>query len=177
MPGTSTGSQSRRAIPVLKDWFHAWWRRRIPFAISLGLTIFALSIYKYTFIWDRPTAVFSFINRLELDALDLRFRLRPEKFKHPDPRIVIVDIDQKSQEVLGHWPFSRAHFANMLDALREDGAKVAAFDITFPKPDETIRARDRALRKCRSREFLSAHRKRFARRGRQGSGPLREYPS
>ena len=25
----------------------------------------------------------------------------------------------------------------MLDALREDGAKVAAFDITFSKPDET----------------------------------------
>ena len=146
MPGTSTGSKSRRAIPVLREWFQAWWHRRIPFTISLGLTVFALTIYTYTFIGDRPTAVFSFINRLELDALDLRFRLRPEKFKHPDPRIILVDIDQKSQEILGLWPFSRAHFAHMLDALREDGAKVAAFDITFSKPDETA-APIRELRK------------------------------
>ena len=29
------------------------------------------------------------------------------------------------------------HFGEMLDALHEDGAKVAAFDITFDKPDMT----------------------------------------
>jgi adenylate cyclase len=137
MPGTSTGGESRRALQVPREWFRAWWQRRVPFAISLGLTVFALSIYWYTFVWDRPTAVFSFINRLELDALDLRFRLRPDRYTHADPRIIIVDIDQRSQEVLGRWPFSRTHFAHMLDALREDGAKVAAFDITFSKPDET----------------------------------------
>ena len=99
-----------------------------------------------TFIGDRPNAVFSFVNRLELDALDLRFRLQPDALKHPDPRIIIVDIDQRSQEVLGRWPFSRTYFAKMLDALREDGAKVAAFDITFSKPDETA-APIRELRK------------------------------
>jgi len=50
---------------------------------------------------------------------------------------VIVDIDQHSQEVLGKWPFSRSHFARMLDVLREDGAKVAAFDVTFSKADQS----------------------------------------
>jgi adenylate cyclase len=109
----------------------------VPFAISVGLTGFALFIYLFTFVGDRPTAVFSFINRLELDALDLRFRIRPSRYTHPDPRIIIVDIDQRAQEVLGRWPFSRAHFAHTLDALREDGAKVVAFDVTFSKPDET----------------------------------------
>jgi adenylate cyclase len=137
MPGNSTGGKPRRALQVARAWLRAWWKRRVPFAVSVGLTAFALTIYAYTFIGDRPTAVFSFINRLELDALDLRFRLRPDGYKHPDPRIIIVDIDQRSQEVLGRWPFSRAYFARMLDALREDGAKVAAFDITFSKPDET----------------------------------------
>src|ERR1700731_2085997 len=137
MPGISKGSESRHALRVLREWLRAWWHRRVPFAISVGLTAFAIFIYSYTFIGDRPTAVFSFINRLELDALDFRFRIRPDRYRHPDPRIVIVDIDQRSQEILGRWPFSRAHFAHMLDALREDGAKVAAFDITFSKPDET----------------------------------------
>jgi adenylate cyclase len=137
MPGTITGGTSPRALRVPREWLRAWWQRRVPFAISLCLTVFALSIYTYTFIGDRPTAVFSFINRLELNALDLRFRLRPERYTHPDPRIIIVDIDQRSQEVLGRWPFSRTNFARLLDVLREDGAKVAAFDITFSKPDET----------------------------------------
>jgi adenylate cyclase len=137
MPGIRTGGRSRSAWLATRDWVQTWRQRRVPFAISLALTAFALFIYSNTFIGDRPTAVFSFIDRLELDALDLRFRLRPDSYKHPDPRIVIVDIDQKSQEVLGRWPFSRTHFAHLLDALREDGAKVAAFDITFSKPDET----------------------------------------
>jgi adenylate cyclase len=137
MAGTSTGGASRHAFTLLREWLRAWWQRRVPFVISVGLTAFALTIYTQTFIGDRPTAVFSFINRLELDALDLRFRLRPERYTHPDSRIIIVDIDQRSQEVLGRWPFSRTYFAQMLDALREDGAKVAAFDVTFSKSDET----------------------------------------
>jgi len=137
MPGIPTDGNSRRTFRALSALLRAWWRRRVPFLISLGLTAFALFIYSYTFIGDRPTAVFSFINRLELDALDFRFRVRPDRYKHPDPRIIIVDIDQRSQEVLGRWPFSRTHFAHMLDALRQDGAKVAAFDITFSEPDET----------------------------------------
>ena len=137
MPGIPTDGKSRRPFRAGSALLRAWWRRRVPFLISLGLTAFALFIYSSTFIGDRPTAVFSFINRLELDALDFRFRVRPDRYKRPDPRIIIVDIDQRSQEVLGRWPFSRTHFAHMLDALREDGAKVAAFDVTFSKPDET----------------------------------------
>jgi len=41
--------------------------------------------------------------------------------------------------VLGRWPFSRSNFARLLDTLLEDGAKVAAFDITFTKPDESAK--------------------------------------
>ena len=137
MPGNPTGGESHRALQLPREWLRSWWQRRVPFAISIGLTAFALTIYTLTFIGDRPNALFSFISRLELDALDLRFRLRPDRYKHPDPRIIIVDIDQSSQEILGRWPFSRTYFAQLLDALREDGAKVAAFDITFDKPDET----------------------------------------
>ena len=137
MPGISTADTSRRSSRGLREWLRAWWHRRVPFAISVGLTAFALFIYAYTFIGDRPTALFSFVNRLELNALDLRFRVRPDRYKRPDPRIIIVDIDQRSQEILGRWPFSRTYFARMLDTLRDDGAKVAAFDVTFSKPDET----------------------------------------
>ena len=36
--------------------------------------------------------------------------------------------------------FPRSHFAKLLDVLHRDGAKVAAFDITFSKPDESAAA-------------------------------------
>jgi adenylate cyclase len=85
----------------------------------------------------RPTPAFKFVDRLELATLDFRFSARGER--KPDPRIVIVDIDQQTQEALGRWPFPRIHFATLLDRLREDGAKVVAFDVSFSQPGDTTR--------------------------------------
>jgi len=84
---------------------------------------------------EKRTPLLEFVERLELDTLDTRFRYRPRGATRPDPRIVIVDIDQHSQEVLGRWPFPRTYFAKMLDALHNDGAKVVGSDITFSKPE------------------------------------------
>src|SRR5262249_48886527 len=115
----------------------SWWRHRVSFAISIGITLLALALYTFTFFGERPVALLQFLQKLEFSTLDTRFRLRPSDMTSADPRIVIVDIDQKSQEVLGKWPFSRSNFAAMLDALHDDGAKVVAFDVTFDKPDRT----------------------------------------
>ncbi len=114
-----------------------WWQHRASFLISLGITLAALGIYFFTFLGDRSTPLFDFLKRFEYSALDTRFRYRPARYTPPDSRIVIVAVDQRSQEVFGKWPFSRKYFGQMLDVLREDGAKVAAFDITFDKPDLT----------------------------------------
>ncbi|MGB0034576.1 MAG: adenylate/guanylate cyclase domain-containing protein [Candidatus Acidiferrales bacterium] len=114
--------------------FKLWWRHRISFAISVVVTLVGLFIYYRTFLGEQPLPFSDFISRLEYDSLDLRFQLRG-KWK-PDPRIVIVDIDQHSQEALGRWPFSRHSDAQLVDALRDDGARVAAFDVTFSQPDK-----------------------------------------
>lgn len=121
----------------LRALFSAWWQHRASFLISLGITLAALAIYLFTFLGDRSTPLFDFLKRFEYDTLDTRFRYRPAQYARPDSRIVIVAVDQRSQEVFGKWPFSRKYFGEMLDALHEDGAKVAAFDITFDKPDQT----------------------------------------
>src|SRR5580692_8439691 len=114
-----------------------WWGHRGSLAISFIITLVALGVYFATFVGERPMPVFDSIDRLELNTLDARFQFRGRVT--PDPHIIIVDIDQRSQEVLGRWPFPRINFAHALDALREDGAKVVAFDITFSKADETAR--------------------------------------
>jgi len=132
----------------LFELFQTWWRHRISFLISVVITFAALTLYYFAFFGERPTPLLQFMQRLEFTSLDTRFRLRPAPIctddrrrprdpTCPDDRIVIVDIDQKSQEVFGKWPFSRTHFAEMLDVLHDDGAKVVAFDITFDKPDRT----------------------------------------
>jgi adenylate cyclase len=113
-----------------------WWGHRGSLGISLVVMLFAMCVYFSTFLGERPMPIFDSIYRLELNMLDVRFQLRGRVT--PDPRIIIVDIDQRSQEQLGRWPFPRIHFAHALDALREDGAKVVAFDITFSKPDQTV---------------------------------------
>ena len=127
----------RRGLFSLYELLQSWWRHRVSFVISLVVTFGALTLYYFTFFGEKSTPLFAFLQRFEYNALDTRFRYRATSATPPDPRIVIVEIDQQSQEVLGKWPFSRKHFATMLDALHDDGAIVVAFDITFDKPDRT----------------------------------------
>jgi adenylate cyclase len=137
MDNSAQGGTQEGASLRLRVLLSAWWEHRASFFISLGITLVALTVYLFTFLGDRSTPLFDFLKRFEYDTLDTRFRYRPARYTPPDSRIVIVAIDQRSQEVFGKWPFPRKYFAQMLDALREDGAKVAAFDITFDKPDQT----------------------------------------
>ena len=116
---------------------NSWWQHRVSFLISLGITLLALVVYFFAFFGESPARILGFLQRLENSSLDMRFLYRPPSATPIDPRLVIVDIDQHTQEVLGKWPFSRVHFAHLLDALHEGRAKVAAFDITFSKPDQT----------------------------------------
>ncbi len=133
--GYTLAAMAKRMVGKITGAFREWWRHKWSLAISVVVTLAALAIYYVTFLGERPMPLSEFTKRLELDSLDVRFQLRGRV--QPDPRIIIVDIDQKSQEVLGHWPFPRIYFAKLVDALREDGARVVTFDITFSKPDET----------------------------------------
>src|SRR5580692_1983493 len=130
------GLQNRKAFR-LRELLSSWWDHRASFLISVGITVATLLVYIFTFVGDRNTPLFDFLKRFEYSTLDTRFRYRPARYTPPDPRIAVVAIDQRSQEVLGKWPFSRKYFGEMLDALREDGAKVVSFDITFDKPDQS----------------------------------------
>ncbi|HEY2352594.1 MAG TPA: adenylate/guanylate cyclase domain-containing protein [Candidatus Acidoferrum sp.] len=137
MAASSGAPRRQKAYAAVIDLLQTWWQHRVSFLISLAITVTAIGLYAFTYIGEQSSPLLVFMERLELDALDTRFRVRPAKYSPADRRIVIVDIDQRSQEGLGKWPFSRTNFAVMLDALRADGAKVVAFDVTFDKPDQT----------------------------------------
>jgi adenylate cyclase len=133
---TPKWSQGRSGFGVY-ELLLSWWHHRVSFLISLAITLSGLALYFFTFFGESPTPIFNFLQRLEYSSLDTRFRYRSPASTPVDPRIVIVDIDQHSQEILGKWPFSRIHFAHLLDVLHEDHGKVASFDVTFSKPDQS----------------------------------------
>ena len=137
MAAPSGGWWQRRGGFSLYELLQSWWRHRVSFILSLGITIASFTVYYLVFLQEKRTPISELFERLELDTLDTRFRYLPQRRLSPESPIVIVDIDQKAQEVLGRWPFSRVYFAKVLDVLHEDGAQVAAFDITFSKPDQS----------------------------------------
>jgi CHASE2 domain-containing sensor protein len=75
------------------------------------------------------------LERLSLFCFDLYQKAAPRQAG--DASISIVDIDDKSLNKLGQWPWPRSVVAQLVDRLREAGAAVVAFDIDFAEPDRT----------------------------------------
>ena len=77
------------------------------------------------------------LERFEYDLYDVRLRqfLSTEK----DPRIVIVDVDEKSLAAEGRWPWNRVKLAEMLDQLFDNyGAAIVGFDMVFSEADQSV---------------------------------------
>jgi signal transduction histidine kinase len=71
--------------------------------------------------------------RLNDGTADLLRRAVP--LPRPDPRIVIVDVDERSLSAIGQWPWRRDRLAALVARLREGGARVVALDFVFSEPD------------------------------------------
>ncbi|MBU4488661.1 MAG: CHASE2 domain-containing protein [Candidatus Omnitrophica bacterium] len=71
--------------------------------------------------------------KYELLALDEMFRIRG--FEAPSDKIIIIEIEDHSLEILGRWPWPRSHHASFLDILDEARPAVVIFDILFPEAD------------------------------------------
>lgn len=76
-----------------------------------------------------------FLDRIETFCYDMRLKISLSQT--PDPRIVIVDIDEKSLAEEGRWPWGRDRLARLLDILFESGAVVVGFDMVFAEKDES----------------------------------------
>lgn len=76
------------------------------------------------------------IQQLRNLVFDTYQRLHPRPYDSTLP-VRIGDIDEKSLERFGQWPWSRTKVAAVVDRLRELGAVVVALDIVFGEPDRT----------------------------------------
>lgn len=104
-------------------------RHAIRVALSLSVVILLL-------LHATGTFQLGFVNRLENFTYDVRLNLMmPGTI---DDRIVIIDIDEKSLQAEGRWPWGRNKLAQLVDKLFEDyEIQVLGFDVVFAEKDES----------------------------------------
>lgn len=80
-----------------------------------------------------------FLSQLQFNVFDTYQRIAPREYK--DLGVRIVDLDDRSLEEVGQWPWPRTKLAELVYRLRQAGAVVVGFDIVFAEPDRTSPAR------------------------------------
>ncbi len=78
----------------------------------------------------------SFFERIEGMLYDVRLNATlPAEKRRFEENIVIIDIDEKSMQEQGRYPWSRSKVAQLVESLHEAGVVVIAFDIFFAEPE------------------------------------------
>lgn len=107
-----------------------WLSHHSHAVIAVAATVAGLALFGYSGIGGNQRAGFLFIQDIEQRTLDVRFHLRGKRAV--DPRIVIVGIDDKTLQTIGSYPLPRSNYALLVRQLKQSGASVIAFDVTFP---------------------------------------------
>lgn len=98
--------------------------------------------FKYNFLLFIPVSLFLIFSYLNFDKLnnnfdeklrDIFFELRGEI--KTSGQVVIIDIDEKSIDSIGQWPFSRLHMAQVLANLANSNVGIVGLDIIFSESD------------------------------------------
>lgn len=108
--------------------------RRFDLRSSLALNAVTISAVSILLTVALFRAQVPLLDLVELRTYDMRFLSRGPR--EPSPAIALAVIDERSLDTLGRWPWPRSRFAELVDALSRDGARVIGFDIGFFEPDE-----------------------------------------
>lgn len=99
-------------------------RRRLVFLCGTGAVIVTAVLAVF------PPAL---VGRLDTAAYDIL--LRSIRTKPLSGRVVIVDVDERSLSTIGQWPWRRDRIGDLINRLREAGARTIALDMVFAEPD------------------------------------------
>src|SRR5579863_4983822 len=78
---------------------------------------------------------FNFTEDIQNLVFDQFQRFKPRPYQSAPVRI--LDIDDESLARVGQWPWPRTRVAQLVDRLRQLGAKSIAFDVVFAESDRT----------------------------------------
>ncbi len=106
-------------------------RKQGNYTILVCLVGFVIAVSTIFLFYSQP----QFTKKLDLLLYDYFLSIRGET--RPLPIIAIVDIDEKSLEKHGQWPWNRYRIALLTDKLLEYGALSISLDMIFSEPDRT----------------------------------------
>lgn len=104
-------------------------RLKSAFTIVLA-TLLITAVMEMLYVKNPP-----FLQNINNTLIDAAFFYRGPSAV--DPRIAIVDIDEKSLKALGQWPWSRHKIARVLQNLTDAGAAIIGLDMVFAERDNS----------------------------------------
>ncbi len=107
------------------------YRKITVFFVGILATLLIL-----TFTWDVIAKKLEILNKFNYVFYDTNLKLFHKKGKPTD--ILLVDIDEKSLQAEGRWPWQRSKLATLVTSLQNGGAAVIVFDILFPEVEPNI---------------------------------------
>ena len=100
-------------------------------AAKLDLLIGLLSAALFIFLYMESFPVLESIGKV-IYGIQMRLDLPANV---ADNRIAIVNIDEKSTRQLGPWPWPRSVIADMIQILKNNGARLIGLDILYPEAE------------------------------------------
>ena len=115
-------------------------RLRIALFLAVGLAATGLALFSYGVHVYAAGSGWDVFGGADLSSIDTRFSIRGKE--KPPSNIVVVKVDGPTLSKLHQrWPFARTYHARLIRRLKQDGAKVIAFDVQFsgetPNPPGT----------------------------------------
>jgi diguanylate cyclase (GGDEF)-like protein len=105
------------------------WPKRIALSLLVGVLAAAASHGQW--FWKQDEAVYD----TYVGSWDYA----------PDPRVLIVAIDDHSLQQIGQWPWPRSTHARLLDRLTQAGSRRVVLDLMLSEPDRQDSAQDAEL--------------------------------
>lgn len=124
---------------IFHDFFerHARLRHFLkPSSFKVGCLFVILCVLGY---FQTPKTLDTFIKSLDYRIVDYMLAVRG-----PEPttgEVVVVDLDEKSLQAVGQWPWPRNVFGDMVRQIGAAKPRAVGFDIVFAEPDRTSPSR------------------------------------
>ncbi len=134
-------------------WRRYW--RYSPYLIGILLT---LGLIKLELETDDHSA--SGLQRVENLFYDIRLRTLPSQRPANAQPVIIIDIDEKSLNEVGQFPWPRETVAQLVRALQQHNVAIIGFDLLFSEPQRN--PVDAVARALASHSPLSATQKEWA---------------
>ena len=118
---------SSNKTKLTSTWLDAWMRWATFHSVAYGLiALGAALLVTVALSWLLPQTFLAFDERSD----SLTWNLNSKGFD--ERRVVMVDIDEKSIQALGPWPWSRETMASLVGGLNNYGVGLKLFDVVLP---------------------------------------------